>query len=50
MIEAFPRGRTTGETLMLLDVDFDPQRRAAVLSEMDALRDGGRIRPGRDGR
>ena len=49
-VEAFPRGRTTGELLALLDVDFDPRKRAALLAELEGLREAGRVRLGADGR
>ena len=49
-IEAFPRGRTTEELFILLDVDFDRDKRLAILSELDHLTKGGLVRKGQDGR
>lgn len=49
-ITAFPRGRTSEELFALLDVDFDPHKRASILSELNVLQEQGRVRRGRDGR
>lgn len=49
-LEAFPGGRTTEEILALLDVDFDPQKRLAVIAGLDELAAQGVARRGRDGK
>ncbi|MFS2150807.1 AAA domain-containing protein [Rhizobium sp. Rhizsp42] len=49
-ISAFPTGRTTSELLALLNIDFDPRRRAAVYAELSALSEAGRVAKGRDGK
>ncbi|MCA1367190.1 AAA family ATPase [Bradyrhizobium sp. BRP14] len=49
-ISAFPSGRTTGELFALLDVDFDPRKRAQLYAELSSLSEAGKIRKGRDGR
>ena len=49
-IEAFPLGRTTAELLVLLDVDFDVEKRRAVIAELEDLARKGRVRRDRDGR
>ena len=47
-IEAFPRGRTTGELLSLLDVQHDSHKRVEILREIEGLARDGIIRIGRD--
>ena len=47
---SFPRGRTTEELFALLDVDFQPSARAALLSELNELQEQGRVRRSHDGR
>ncbi len=47
-IEAFPRGRTTGELLSLLDVQHDTRKRVEILREIEGLARDGVIRIGRD--
>ena len=47
-IEAFPRGRTTGELLSLLDVQHDSRKRLEILREIEGLARDGVIRIGRD--
>jgi very-short-patch-repair endonuclease len=47
-IEAFPRGRTTGELLSLLDVQHDSRKRVEILREIEGLARDGVIRIGRD--
>ena len=47
-IEAFPRGRTTGELLSLLDVQHDSHKRVEILREIEGLARDGVIRIGRD--
>ena len=47
-IEAFPRGRTTGELLSLLDVQHDSRKRLEILREIEGLSRQGVIRVGRD--
>ncbi len=49
-VEAFPRGRTTEELLVLLDVDFNPERRRSVLAELSELSEMGHVRRTPDGR
>lgn len=49
-IEAFPLGITTEELLVLLDVNFDHDRRLAVLTELRELTHQQKIRQGHDGR
>ncbi len=43
-IQAFPRGRTTEELLVLLGVSFDPSARTATLAELERFATEGRIR------
>jgi hypothetical protein len=47
-IEAFRRGRTTGELLSLLGVQHDSKRRLEILREIEGLSRQGIIRVGRD--
>ena len=49
-ISAFPLGKTTEELFVLLESDFDPQKRLQILGELDLLLDQGKIRKGRNGR
>ncbi|TJZ79803.1 AAA domain-containing protein [Paracoccus hibiscisoli] len=49
-IEAFPRGRTTEELIVLVGAAFDQDRRRAVLAELQALALSGEIRSERGGR
>lgn len=49
-IEAFPRGRTTEELLVLLDKDFDFGKRASIQSELGQLFERGLILKHRDGK
>jgi very-short-patch-repair endonuclease len=49
-ITAFPSGRTTGELLALLDIDFDPRKRTEIYAELDRLVEAGSISKGRDGK
>lgn len=49
-LEAFPGGRTTEEILALLDVDFDPRRRLAIIAGLDELSTQGLARKDRDGK
>lgn len=49
-ISAFPSGRTTGELFALLDVDFNPRKRAEMYAELSTLSEAGKISKGRDGR
>ena len=49
-IEAFPLGRTTEQLLILLDIDFDRDRRASVIAELSYLSEIGDVRRGSDGR
>lgn len=49
-IESFPLGRTTEQLFALLDIDFEPKKRQAIMAELDQLASGGRISRGRDGR
>jgi len=47
-IEAFPRGRTTGELISLLNVEHDSRKRIDILHEIEGLARDGVIRIGRD--
>lgn len=49
-ISAFPSGRTVSELFAIIDVDFDPKKRASIYAELATLADGGKISKGRDGR
>lgn len=49
-VEAFPRGRTTEEIVVLLDAAFDDAKRRAILAELQALAQSGLIRLERNGR
>lgn len=49
-ISAFPSGRTTGELFALLDVDFNPRKRAEMYAELSTLSEAGKISKGRDGK
>ena len=49
-IEAFPRGRTTNELMVLLNAAFDAHRRDAYQSELTELQADGIITLGRDSR
>jgi very-short-patch-repair endonuclease len=49
-IEAFPRGRTTEELVVLLDAAFDEGRRQSILAELQSLAQTGSVRLGRNGR
>ncbi len=50
MIEAFPRGRTTEELLVLVGASFSHDKRIATVAELDRLLGDGCIERGRDGR
>lgn len=49
-IEAFPKGRTTEELIVLCGAAFQPGQRLAILAELDSLQQEGRAIKGRDGR
>jgi very-short-patch-repair endonuclease len=49
-VEAFPRGRTTEEIVVLLDAAFDDAKRSAILAELQALVQSGMILLDRNGR
>ena len=49
-IEAFPRGRTTSELIVLLDVAFDGTQREAIRRELGELQGRGIVSLGRDNR
>lgn len=49
-IEAFPRGRTTEELLVLLGASFDEGKKRSVVSELQALATSGVVRLERNGR
>lgn len=49
-IEAFPRGRTTEELMVLSGAAFEADRRMAILAELDGLQADGRVIKGRDGK
>lgn len=49
-IEAFPRGRTTEELVVLLGAAFDAGKRGAILAELQTLAQSGVIRLERNGR
>lgn len=49
-VEAFPRGRTTEELVVLLDAAFDDAKRSAILAELQVLTQSGVIRLERNGR
>ncbi len=49
-IQAFPRGRTTEELLVLLGVSFDPSARMATVAELERFAAEGRIRRNPNGR
>jgi very-short-patch-repair endonuclease len=49
-IEAFPRGRTTEELLVLLGASFDEGKKRTVVSELQTLASSGVVRLERNGR
>lgn len=49
-IEAFPRGRTTEELLVLLGASFDDSKKRSIVSELQALANSGVVRLERNGR
>jgi hypothetical protein len=49
-IEAFPRGRTTEELLVLLGASFDDSKKRSIVSELQALATSGVVRLERNGR
>ncbi len=49
-IEAFPRGRSTEELMILVQASFDHHKRLATLSELGDLTQSGQIRKGADGK
>lgn len=49
-IEAFPRGRTTEELLVLLGASFDAVKKQSIVSELEALAASGVVRLERNGR
>tara|TARA_R110002049_G_scaffold140930_5_gene302294 strand:+ start:19415 stop:22588 length:3174 start_codon:yes stop_codon:yes gene_type:complete len=50
MVQAFPRGRTTEELLVLVGASFIRDKRMAALAELNQLLQEGLIERGRDGR
>lgn len=50
MLQAFPRGRTTEELLVLVGASFSHNKRLAAIAELDELLRDGRVEKGRDGR
>lgn len=49
-IEAFPRGKTTEQVLLLTNASFNQEKKLAVLAELDELQANGLLVKGRDGR
>jgi hypothetical protein len=49
-ISAFPRGRRAEELLVLLDADFDPDKRRSIIAELGRLAEQGLVRRALDGR
>ncbi len=49
-LDAFPRGRTTEEVLVLMGAGFDHAKRVMLLAELDELLATGRAVKGRDGK
>lgn len=49
-VEAFPRGRTTEELVVLLGAAFDEGKRKAIMAELQILAQAGEIRLERNGR
>lgn len=49
-IEAFPRGRTTEELLVLLGASFDDSKKRSIVSELQALATSGVVCLERNGR
>jgi very-short-patch-repair endonuclease len=49
-LDAFPRGRTTEELLVLLGATFDEGKRRSVIAELQVIAEAGLARQDRDGR